>query len=76
LPTASQATMPSAGSIVTYNGIRSIGGPAMRPCSLREVVAQSGAILHVTTLVPEPPSIGRFSASMPRMTGSRLSERC
>jgi hypothetical protein len=53
-----------------------IGGPAMRPCSLRGVVAQSGAILHVTTLVPEPPSIGRFSASMPRMTGSRLSERC
>ena len=46
----------------------------MRPCSLREAVTQSGAILHVIALVPQPPSIGGFSAEMPRMTGSRRSE--
>ena len=37
----------------------------MRPCSVREAVARSGAILHVIALVPEPlnPRIQRCGAA-------------
>ena len=66
--------MSSTGSIVPNNGTRSIGGAAMRPYSLRGAVAQSGAILHAIALAPEPPSIGGFSAAIPRTRGSRLRE--
>ena len=49
-----------------------VSEPAMRPCSLQRVVAQSGGILHVIALVAEPPPIGGFSAAMPLNRERRL----
>jgi hypothetical protein len=63
---------PELPRIMTCNGMRSIGGPAMRPCSARGSVAQSGAILHVIALVPEPPPIGGFSGAVPLNRERRL----